>query len=715
MSGKLLTTLVGLCLCLPPWPLSAVTADKPTHTPEPQWIVHPGVPGPDAPLAGRSLFDQLFASHKSGQVSYLVPFPFEALRASLTAQLEQGQSAALLQVLIPQGRSLHREAAAPDYYKSPRVILAVEAQPQTLENEAGLSLSRKFYLGYQARAEQLEVISYNQEAGRFEFQVVENYAAGKTPRVRYANRALCMSCHQNGGPIFSTTPWRETNFDTNIALRLAAAQPQRYTSAMAALSGHHAALIDYSTDRANYFSPYQLLWQQACGGENPDDEASVRCRAGIVKAILQYRLSRDIAYDHTDTRYARDMRRAFYANWRARWPAGLYVATADIPDRSPLETLASNPALDPLLQRPPQAFWPEPLDMVAGGMVTRLSEFITDADIRRYDKHLAEVSPPSARASFSSVCEIQAGTPRLSGSPIKFVCGNNHSVRAYIELIVQANQVLGGHIFELHLPGEIFLWSTYLDTPSVTKVSGQNVLQATLGRSGEIHSRVADGRRLETITLEWQGEDYSIDLIGAEAKLTITLMDEFGPLDEAIETMVDETLTGKSDALASKPFRRRPIVSDLNRHLGVAALQWCCDLPPVSNDQLTVAESLNNNTFQDFRVYCGLCHSANQRYPPGFLHGSESDIKRHLSECAPRILRRLALWDDKSTAWPRSPMPPPPSLPLVGHDETTWAASNTLSKLVRATRALLSYSSSNQVNIAALDGDYDALPPCAPH
>ena len=85
--------------------------------------------------------------------------------------------------------------------------------------------------------------------------MVEDYAAGKTPTVRYARRALCMSCHQNAGPIFADTPWRETNFDTKVAVRIAEEQPARYRTAMAAHGGHDAALIDYSTDRANYSRP----------------------------------------------------------------------------------------------------------------------------------------------------------------------------------------------------------------------------------------------------------------------------------------------------------------------------------------------------------------------------------------------------------------------------------------------------------------------------
>ena len=116
----------------------------------------------------------------------------------------------------------------------------------------------------------------------------------------------------------------------------------------------------------------------------------------MLKAILQFRLSGDIAFDHTTPRYLETLS-AFYRNWRGHWPAGLFVATANIPDRSPFDSQVNVAVHDPLVQRAPQAFWPEPLDMVAGGTVTWLSEFITDADIERYDRHLSQIDQAVAR------------------------------------------------------------------------------------------------------------------------------------------------------------------------------------------------------------------------------------------------------------------------------------------------------------------------------
>ena len=55
-----------------------------------------------------------------------------------------------------------------------------------------LVLKDRLFLGYQPQAEAIEVISYNEMAGRFEFQVVENYSESGVPKVYYANRPTCL-------------------------------------------------------------------------------------------------------------------------------------------------------------------------------------------------------------------------------------------------------------------------------------------------------------------------------------------------------------------------------------------------------------------------------------------------------------------------------------------------------------------------------------------
>jgi hypothetical protein len=98
-------------------------------------------------------------------------------------------------VLIPLGRSLQRTAAAPDFFRHPRAVVAV-----TGEGTGPMRAKDRLFIGYQDTSGLLEVISFNEAAGRFEFQIVRDYRAGGTPRVSYANRNVCIACHQNHAP-----------------------------------------------------------------------------------------------------------------------------------------------------------------------------------------------------------------------------------------------------------------------------------------------------------------------------------------------------------------------------------------------------------------------------------------------------------------------------------------------------------------------------------
>jgi hypothetical protein len=65
----------------------------------------------------------------------------------------------------------------------------------------------------------MEVISYNDEAGRFEYQLVKNYS--KNPKVYYVTRGKCLSCHQGQAPIFSIPSWADTSLNQNMSKLIA--------------------------------------------------------------------------------------------------------------------------------------------------------------------------------------------------------------------------------------------------------------------------------------------------------------------------------------------------------------------------------------------------------------------------------------------------------------------------------------------------------------
>ncbi|HJV24427.1 MAG TPA: hypothetical protein VJ673_02025, partial [Aromatoleum sp.] len=94
----------------------------------PGWAIAPEVYGFDLPLEGASLFDQRVAA-LGGPAA--IPFPFENLLRRLegTARcpdLPDGRC--LVRVLIPIGRSLQRLAAAPEFFRRPRVVAAMAGE-----------------------------------------------------------------------------------------------------------------------------------------------------------------------------------------------------------------------------------------------------------------------------------------------------------------------------------------------------------------------------------------------------------------------------------------------------------------------------------------------------------------------------------------------------------------------------------------------------------
>jgi len=217
----------------------------------------------DLPPLGRSRFDQLIGSQP-------VPYPFSRLLNVINRQMQTdaGGLPPLKVTLIPLGRSLQREAGAPDYFSFPRVVAAADGA-----SKPGIPpLKDRLFLGYHEKGAVIEVISYNDAAGRFEFQVVRDYRQGKAPQLFYARRSLCLACHQNGAPIFARPLWDETPANPAIAARLRDTRRDFY--GIRAGGTDIAYFIDAASDRANMFAVWQTLWQRGCGR----GEAGGRCR-----------------------------------------------------------------------------------------------------------------------------------------------------------------------------------------------------------------------------------------------------------------------------------------------------------------------------------------------------------------------------------------------------------------------------------------------------
>jgi len=169
----------------------------------------------DIPSKGRSAFDHLIDAPKT-KLGYEIPYPFEKLIAKIRSKLEDKQKLSVL--FVPFGRSIQKFAADPNYFRYPRTILAVtgKSKPQNVA-KIPIDFRSKLYIGYVEVTNTLEVISYNEILGRFEFQVVENYGKNRKPVAKYIARKICLTCHESSVPIFPGEPWSETNENNLIA------------------------------------------------------------------------------------------------------------------------------------------------------------------------------------------------------------------------------------------------------------------------------------------------------------------------------------------------------------------------------------------------------------------------------------------------------------------------------------------------------------------
>lgn len=225
----------------------------------------------DLPPEGtRSLFDHLVAQADG------VPWPFEKLAALVAKQDPNG--AAPLTLLIPDGRSLLKGQADDAH---PRLLLAADFQAPGSPASLGLAPRGQLFLGFTEQANEIEVISYNEAAGRFEFQLVQDYTANGARRLVYAKRAICESCHQGGTPIFSVRPWNETNGQPETAARITAALgSDRYLGFPTVVPLSVPERYDELTDVGNFIVAAQKLWLDRCG--------DAACRRQMLKLALDY-------------------------------------------------------------------------------------------------------------------------------------------------------------------------------------------------------------------------------------------------------------------------------------------------------------------------------------------------------------------------------------------------------------------------------------------
>lgn len=721
---------VILCVAVLPSFFTAVADARGT------WISDPAWPGPSQPPVGRSLFDYLFTETGNGEPAYTIPFPFARLVERIEQQLPErsASSGGIRQVLIPMGRSLVRNASRPDYFSSPRLVLAVDAPPRFDVDHAGWLLKDRLYIGYMEQQKLLEVISYNEAAGRFEFQLVENYGPDREPKVSYANRQLCMACHQNAAPIFSRQQWDETNANPAIDDLLERRNARRY-GVPAGAGVDIPFAIDAATDRANYYAYYQLMWQQGCqpvpGGEAGDERAAVLCREALLRAVLRSLLTDGANADASTVAYQDHFKHYLQANSALRWPDGLLFSDPDIPNRNPLLKHAGHAAadkagvpltnvigevFDPLVPRPPLRWLDAGSDQALSLLVNGLAEFLAATDRRRLDQYLFDSAMAKQRVDHHELsCAVQEKQWKGQGRRFGFDCHASSTAEAGpVESLqgrftLEQNGIRQATINRMSLKD-----GTELRNLTLQQVSdGVEQGAAHFGiYSGDLHARLPNGNALGKLVLEWQAGVPDSKSISAR----LSVLADFTLLDEALRSLVQQAGEDRTDALSSRPFRRASIMPALFAALGMDRLDWCCTetvAMPVAASETTKYQVVAE--LEPFYHYCAACHASASPFPANFLYGSEAQVKRQVSHCAERMYYRLSMARKEPGKRGKSPMPPLLALGAMGEDQATWAGSGALETLKDYVGNLLQQQSKSRPDIEQYDRrGFDQLRSCLP-
>jgi hypothetical protein len=692
------------------------------------WAADPSQPGPDLPLAGRSLFDHLVTEREGG--AYRVPFPFATLIERVQARLTQEELFGGTRIaLFPMGRSLQRAAAAPDFFKFPRIVFAVTGEPAANERDAGVLLKDRLYIGYVEKTGVLEVISYNEAAGRFEFQLVKDYRAGGVPKVYYASRAICVACHQNHAPIFSKAIWGESNANGRVAELLRAHQADLGLSSQANIDFPDD--IDKATVRASALVPLQTVWQQGCS--QPQDRAQAqRCRAAAFAAVLQYGLSGEQDFDAGAPAFQREFVATLGRVWRQRWPQGLRIAESSLPDRNPLGggnasygggtdgeasadwiAAAHVPAgLDPLNPRPPREIWRFTGGLDAPRLVAGWTKFFAAADFRALDAHLLRSagSQPVERAVHSARCVARrtagAGEWRLE-------CTGTEPSAHGLNLAGRFDEGGSARIEWLSL-GPAGRMREVASRGEVLRVGAERHLRATPKQRQGLTPRFPDGRALASLEIRWPAAQGS-DGRPLEVRVEVVVLDDFALVRQALARLSTRQAVLFDDA----PLARAKLMGALFAELGMTERAWCCadaaGMPPAALEPIEVdASAVAQPELQPFFRACAMCHLSPERFPPNFLAGSTSRVGKNLRQCAPRMLVRLAAWGTPEQQRVKSPMPPLTALPALGTSAHRWAASEELAQIRSHVEGLAQRQGLPSDPAALLEGGYEALPACLP-
>lgn len=613
---------------------------------------------PDLPPVGRSLFDHLTIDSLGVR---RVPFPFSALMERVRREVGPDMlgHAGVRSVLIPLGRSLQRNATVPEAYRFPRVVSAVVGEPKP-----GAPLLRdRLYFGYHGKAGLLEVISYNEAAGRFEFQVVKDYRPGGEARVFQARRIVCLSCHHDAAPIFSRPGWDETNANPRVAAQLLRVGSQ-FHGVPASLSIDEPNAIDNAVTRASRLSLTQRIWRDGCAQSDAID-----CRAQATLAALKYRLGADTAVDATTAAYRDSLLTPLRRAGQEHWPAGLPIGDPNVPNRDPLAIFPVDrvdlgdeasllraadvsPAFDPLLPRAPVGRWRAADAADVAGYVRGVAEFIASVDIQAVDDRLRELRTDTSRRRVRATCRARESTGTAS-----LQCASDEprgmALQVDVHLVTGDGARATGSLSRLSVSGARLTRSLEL-TPANGRTAGARQAWSYEGPP----VRLPDATALEHVSLRWRADPQPA------AEIELLLADDAPALERAVGEIARQTRLGLSDAFGDGTLRRGALMRGLFARLGMRAPPACCDGPlrgmqPVLDLDQAGSRGDLPAPLGSFVTHCAACHDSREDSPPGFLRGSADEVRHNLARCAERISYRLAMWERTPDARSRVPMPPP--------------------------------------------------------
>lgn len=480
-----------------------------------------------------SVLDDIYGADKGG-----VPFPFDDLVADLKARAGPGHVRA---ALIPIGRSLQRFSADPDYFASPRIVIAVDGDAAD-----GRPLKDRVFLGYQPASGIIEAIAFNKEAGRFEFRTVENYGSGAPDLFQPADRAICVVCHQSEAPIFSAALWGETNGNPAVAARLVALGETFHGIPVSqGIDGPDA--FDQAVARANTLVAAQALWRTGCPG--------LECRAALLKAVIRFRLGGD----RSTMPLPDDLATEMALRLQNAWPQGITRPDFQIPSRDPTVLLASGASpsdsvqatreFDPETPRAQRVLWPmaDTPQAIANGAVRTLAAMLGDQDIAALD---AALPHPDAQTTIAqAACTTRKLDFDNTRSELRFTCTGAKGLSLTGHVVLRDDAVAGGRIDQLRSAGQTPV-HRLLIAPDGSAVTEQGLTLALRQNSGRNGARMADGARIDPVELAVGPQDET-------ATLRLAITNDIARLDRAVNRLAAE----QADALVHPVFRPGAIVT----------------------------------------------------------------------------------------------------------------------------------------------------------